>query len=318
MTPLQTLISAQDVPLRGVLLRCPRCRTEMSGDTCLRCALRMEGRHDIALALAPERVEHFAQFTNTYEAIRSAEGRGSSGDEFYLSLPWKDLSGRNNAQWRIRARSYNHLMTQVLPPQATPGCRRILDVGAGNCWLSFRLSLAGYRPVAVDLSMSDRDGLRAAEHYRSRLPGLFPRFQAEMDRLPFHDGLFDVVLFNASFHYSENAEATLREALRCLRGGGRAIVIDTPWYEREESGRQMVSERRAAFLRKYGTASDAIEHVEYLTDERLQNLAAALSVRWEVHFPRYGFRWAMRPLMAKLRRKRKPSEFRIYVAHKKP
>jgi hypothetical protein len=80
----------------------------------------------------------------------------------------------------------------------------------------------------------------------------------------------------------------------------------------------MVSERRAAFLRKYGTASDAIEHVEYLTDERLQNLAAALSVRWEVHFPRYGFRWAMRPLLAKIRRNRTPSEFRIYVAHKNP
>ena len=145
----------------------------------------------------------------------------------------------------------------------------------------------------------------------------FWHISAEMDRLPFHDGQFDVVLFNASFHYSENAECTLQEALRCLRSGGRAIVVDTPWYSRDESGRQMVRERRAAFLRRYGTASDAIEHVEYLTDERLQSLAAALSVRWEVYFPRYGFRWAMRPLMAKLRRKRKPSEFRIYVAHKK-
>lgn len=312
----QELYPATALP--EIPLRCPRCGSSVSGSICLRCDLRIRMRDGIVLALAPERAAHHKNFLETYEAIRQAEGRGGPSDDFYLALPWKDLSGRNAWQWRIRARSYDYLMTHVLPLQATPDCHRILDVGAGNCWLSFRLSLAGYRPVAVDLSMSGGDGLRAAEHYRGALPSLFPRFEAEMDRLPFRDGTFDVVLFNASFHYSEDAEATLGEALRCLRSGGRAIVVDTPWYSRDESGRQMVRERRAAFLRRYGTASDAIEHMEYLTDERLGSLAAALSIRWEVHSPRYGLRWAMRPLMAKLRRKREPSQFRIYVAHKMP
>lgn len=318
MSLLQSTRPSQTIPWPDVLLRCPRCRAKMNGDSCLRCALQIAMRHGIALALAPEMAEYYAAFTNTYEAIRRAEGRGSATDDFYLNLPWKDLTGRNEWQWRIRGRSYDYLMRRVLPSRATDACRRVLDVGAGNCWLSFRLALAGYRPVAVDLSLDDHDGLRAAEHYRGTLPDLFPRFQAEMDRLPFDDGQFDVVIFNASFHYSENAEITLREALRCLTSDGRVIVVDTPWYAREESGQQMVQERQATFLRKYGTASDAIEHLEYLTDHRLQNLAAALSVRWEMHSPYYGFRWAMRPLMAKLRGKREPSQFRIYVAHKQP
>ena len=316
MNLMQSVSPPQTIPWADILLCCPRCRININGDTCPRCLLQIEMREGIALAVAPEMAEYYAAFTNAYEAIRRAEGRGSNTDDFYLSLPWHDLSGRNEWQWRIRGRSYDYLMMRVLPPRATHDCRRVLDIGAGNCWLSFRLSLAGYRPVAVDLSLDERDGLQAAAHYRSALPDLFPRFQAEMDRLPFDNGQFDVIIFNASFHYSENAETTLREALRCLRSGGRVIVVDTPWYSREESGQQMVRERRATFLRKYGTASDAIEHLEYLTNERLQNLAAALSVRWEMHSPRYGFNWAMRPLIAKLRRKREPSQFRIYVAQK--
>ncbi|MGH9561688.1 MAG: class I SAM-dependent methyltransferase [Terracidiphilus sp.] len=318
MNLVQSLTPPQIVPWVDVLLCCPRCRITMDGDICPRCSLQIDMKDGIALALAPERAKYYAPFTHAYESIRRAEGRGSATDDFYLRLPWNDLSGRNTRQWRIRSRSFDYLMTHVLPPQNSHGYQRVLDVGAGNCWLSFRLSRAGYRPVAVDLSLDDLDGLRAAEHYRGTLPDLFPRFQAEMDRLPFADGQFDVAIFNASFHYSESTEATLREALRCLKSNGRVIVVDTPWYSSEKSGQRMLQERRATFLRKFGTASDAIEHLEYLTNERLQNLAAALSIHWERHSPRYGLGWTMRPLMARLQRKREPSQFRIYVAHRKP
>jgi hypothetical protein len=78
----------------------------------------------------------------------------------------------------------------------------------------------------------------------------------------------------------------------------------------------MVAERRAAFQRQYGTASNSIRSCEYLTDERLRSLAEHASITWAVHSPRYGLRWALRPWIAKLRRRREPSRFRIYVARK--
>jgi hypothetical protein len=78
----------------------------------------------------------------------------------------------------------------------------------------------------------------------------------------------------------------------------------------------MVSERRALFLERYGTASDSIRSLEYLTDERLRALEEQLSIRWSIHVARYGVRWALRPLMAKLRNRREPSRFRIYAARK--
>jgi ubiquinone/menaquinone biosynthesis C-methylase UbiE len=316
MSALQNDIAGAIAIHLNVRMQCPRCRTDLDDLHCVSCGFRLQVSRGIVYALPAERVAYYTRFIQDYELIRAGEGRGSESEEFYLGLPYKDITGRNSKQWHIRARSYDYLMQHVLHqiPQKNGG--RILDLGAGNCWMSFRLALAGYHPVAVDLLSNDRDGLGAAAHYQRRLPEPFLRFQAEAAHLPFQDEQFDAVVFNASFHYSEDYAVTLREAFRCVKSGGLVIISDTPWYSREESGRQMVSERRAAFAHHYGTASDSIKSLEYLTNSRLRLLEEQLSIQWEMHSPRYGIKWAMRPLVAKLRRKREPSRFRIYVARK--
>jgi SAM-dependent methyltransferase len=304
-----------DVAHLGVCVQCPRCRSGINGLSCTFCGFRMALSNGIVHALPLERFTHYARFIEDYERIRATEGRGSEREDFYLGLPYKDVSGRNSNQWHIRARSYDYLIKHVLKPNPY-GDVRILDLGAGNGWMSYRLALAGYRPFAVDLLVNNRDGLGAAAHYQKHLPNLFPRFQAELACLPFQDEQFDTVLFNASFHYSEDYTATLREAFRCVRSGGMVIIVDTPWYSCDESGRQMVSERHAIFSQRYGTASDTVNSLEYLTDERLRTLEEQLSIQWDIHLPQYGFKWTMRPLIAKLHRKREPSLFRIYLARK--
>lgn len=307
--------AAVSTPRSALWLRCPRCAIDMAGADCPRCSFRLDTSGGIVRALPPERVARYARFIADYELIRTAEGRGGDSERFYFELPYKDITGKNTAQWRIRARSYDYLFHQLLQPKLPPSAT-ILDLGAGNCWMSFRLRHAGYKPVAVDLLTNRYDGLAAAEKFRQRLPELFPRFQAELSRLPFQSAQFDCVIFNASFHYAEDAGGVLCEALRCTRAGGFVIISDSPWYSGDESGQQMIGERRAAFLHRYGTASDSIGSLEYLTNERLHSLAEQGSVTWAIHTPRYGFRWALRPLIAKLRGRREPSRFRIYVARK--
>lgn len=307
--------SAADDTCLDVRLQCPRCRANPDGFSCARCGLILAVRDGIVRALPPARAAHYARFIQDYERIRAAEGRGSESDDYYLGLPYLDASGRNSGQWRIRARSFDCLMRHVLGKFAVGHYRRVLDLGAGNCWMSFRMALAGYRPCAVDLLTNDSDGLGAGAHYAPYLPRLFPRFQAEMTHLPFQDDEFDTVIFNASFHYAEDAEAALGEALRCVRSGGLVIISDTPWYSGESSGQRMVAERQADFLRRFGTASDSLKALEYLTDERLALLAERFAIRWRILSPRYGLRWAMRP-WARLLHRREPSRFRIYVARK--
>ena len=316
MSSLQNDIADDTALHLDVGMQCPCCKTDLNGLDCISCGFRMQVSGGIVHALPAQRAVYYSRFIEDYERIRAAEGRGSEGEEFYLGLPYKDVTGRNSKQWHIRARSYDYLTEHVLARTPKENGGKILDLGAGNCWMSFRLALAGYRPFAVDLLSNDRDGLGAAAHYQRWLPEPFLRFQAEAARLPFQNEQFDAVVFNASFHYSEDYAVTLREAFRCVKNGGLVIISDTPWYSREESGRQMVSERRAVFAQHYGTASDSIMSLEYLTNSRLRLLEEQLSIQWTIHSPRYGLKWAMRPLVAKLRRKREPSRFRIYVARK--
>jgi SAM-dependent methyltransferase len=309
-----------------VRLRCPRCRGWISSLpytnvaevilVCSDCCLKLSSEGGIWRALLPERVSHFSRFIRDYEFIRSAEGRGSVNAEYYLALPYRDLSGNNSQQWIIRARTFRYIDRHILPGLQPDNRKRlrILDLGAGNGWMSYRLALGGHAPVAVDLLTNDRDGLGAAINYRKQLTTLFPRVQAELDVLPLMDDAFDLVIFNASFHYSEDYEKTIAEALRCTCAGGTILIADTPWYSNEASGQQMVIERRRSFTQLYGIASDGLNSLEFLTDQRLQRLEARFELRWQVHTPSYGIRWFMRPLLAKMQGRREPSQFRIYSA----
>jgi SAM-dependent methyltransferase len=308
---------------RGIRLRCPQCGNSI-GDladdhttlTCSRCKMNMPCRRGVWQALLPEREAYFARFVEDYQFIRASEGRGSTNDDYYLALPYRDLSGRNSRQWAIRARTFRYIERKILPGIITLArpTHRILDLGAGNGWMSYRLAKQGHTPIAVDLLMNNQDGLEAAEHYKQSLPFLFPRFQAELDNLPFADSQFDIVIFNASFHYSENYERTIAEALRCARANGTVIIADTPWYSDEQSGLRMLEERRAGFVKRFGFPSDGLRSLEYLTDERLARMESWFRIRWRVHEPNYGIRWQLRPWLAKLQHKREPSRFRIYVA----
>jgi ubiquinone/menaquinone biosynthesis C-methylase UbiE/uncharacterized protein YbaR (Trm112 family) len=310
-----------------LMSRCPRCggllvvrQNEREEETliCNECPLAVVLCEGIWIALTEDRAEHYSQFITDYEMIRAAEGRGSQNADYYLALPYKDLSGKNQAQWIIRARTYSYLAKQIVPKiQAEAGVNaRVLDVGAGNGWMSYRFSQMGLRPVAVDLLINDQDGLGAAKHYQEHLQKMFPRVQAESTRLPFASAQFDAVFFNASFHYAESYEANLQEALRCLRNGGTIVVADSPWYSNESSGEQMIGERQAAFIKRFGTPSNSIRSREFLTDERLRDLEEKLGIRWERHTPFYGFRWTMRPWIARWNRRREPSRFQIYTARK--
>jgi SAM-dependent methyltransferase len=283
---------------------------------CSSCTAITHYRDGIWLSLAPEQTNHFRRFVTEYEFIRAAEGRGSAESEYFLNLPYKDISGRNSDQWAIRARTFRAMERDILAPLARRHQRplHILDLGAGNGWLSYRLTLLGHLPVAVDLLTNDFDGLGAAIHFSSRVRPLFPRVQAVLDRLPFASSTFDLVIFNASFHYSENYQRTFAEAFRCTRPGGAIVIADTPWYAKEEIGQEMVEEKHKRFTATYGFPSNSISSLEYLSPDRLQCLQSEFKVQWEWIKPFYGIRWALRPLLARLKGRRRPSQFRIYVA----
>jgi SAM-dependent methyltransferase len=261
--------------------------------------------------LLPERQAYYRQFTREYETVRQAEGRGSPDPAYYRALPFVDLTGRRSADWRIRARSYQVFIDSFLRPYEAGRSRplAILDAGAGNGWLSYRLAQRGHRVAALDLLSNAADGLGAHALYDAP----FTPVQAEFDRLPFTGGQFDLVVFNASFHYAADYGNTLRAALRVLEPAGRLVLLDSPVYRDPTSGEQMVRQREAEFERQFGFPSNALPSQNFLTYRALGDLAARLDLSWQMIAPFYGVRWALRPLKAKLLGRREPARFLLIV-----
>lgn len=294
---------------------CPRCRSPglaFSDFTaqCAGCGYLVRMVDGIWHFVIDERLQSFHRFLDTYTRVRVAEGRASYDVPTLQSLPLCPSGHPLSGQWSIRAKSFMRLL-RLLRQQLRRN-DRVLDLGAGTGWLSHQLDAAGYRPCAIDLSVDAADGLGASRHFAGR----WPRLQAEFDDLPLADSQGHCAIFNASFHYCTDQQRAIGEALRVLVPGGLVIILDTPIYSNEASGRQMLEEQQLYFERLIGERSDSIAASGFLDWNQLDGLAKTLGISWRYERTWYGLRWAMRPLLARLRGRREPATFSIAWARK--
>jgi len=178
------------------------------------------------------------RFGADYAQHRAAEGRALPC-EAVASLPYLH-QGPLARQWEVKARSYEAFVTRVLRPLAGAGKGPMfaLDLGAGNGWLSHRLAREGHHGLAVDIRDDSVDGPGVA---RALLAGSgFECRLASFDCLPVADVTADLAVFNASLHYSSDLVATLCEARRVVRPGGRIAILDSPFYRHDAHGAAMV------------------------------------------------------------------------------
>jgi len=291
---------------------CPACRVALERARpdalrCPGCATVWELRDDIWRFLPRDRAARYERFIADYQQVRAAERYGSDDAAYYRALPFAGVGGQGRAQWRIRARSFRVLRDRVIGARAAP--LRIVDAGSGNGWLSNQLASLGHHLLAVDLIDNGTDGLGARRHYQTR----FESAQAELDHLPLGGGSVDLVVFNASFHYATDYRTALVEARRVLAAGGRIVVLDSPIFHDEGSGRAMVSERQQRLAQAHGAQPDALASEGFLTWSRIDELGASLRIDWTILRPFYGLAWALSPLRARVRGRREPARFALLV-----
>jgi SAM-dependent methyltransferase len=256
-----------------------------------------------------------AGFRAEYAAHRAAEGRRLEPDAL-LALPYLS-TGSQARQWGVRARTFDAFARLVLQPTpSTNGAKpALLDLGAGNGWLSFRAVLAGWEATALDIRDDDVDGLGAGSRYQHETNGGFCRVAGSFENLPFARARFDVAVFNASLHYATDLTVVLRQAHRVVRRGGRIVVLDSPFYSRVEHGEAMLAQKRRDATTVFGARAETLlrpAFIEYLTPRRLAEGAPDLELDWRRHRVRYPLWYEARRILALLRRRRPPSRFDLW------
>ena len=254
--------------------------------------------------------EHFRR---DYAAHRAGEGRRLDLATL-RTLPYL-RSGPLAKQWVVRARTFDVFLHRVVRPLAAELGRplRTVDLGAGNGWLSYRLACEGHGGTAIDIRDDHVDGLGAARPLLAET-GVACHV-GNFDVLPLDDGSADLAVFNASLHYATDLAATLAEAARVVRRGGRIAVLDSPFYRSAADGDAMVAEKHATAATRFGDRAEsllALPFIEYLTLDRL--LGARPGLQWRRHAVRYPLWYEARPLLAVLRGRRRPSRFDLWVA----
>lgn len=268
------------------------------------------------MTASPSKPGAVERFRRDYMHLRDREGRGAGGTDELLSLPFL-VDGAMAKQWQVHARSFRAFMRRIVAPMAQRTDRPldVLDLGAGNGWLCYRLGLEGHRPVASDLRLDVVDGLGAGAPYRDHLDRMFDRVSARFDSLPFANDRFDLAVFASSLHCTSNLGTTINEVSRVVRPGGRIAVLDSPFYRSETIGAAMVFEREIATQEYLGELADgllALNSVEFLTRDRLEGASAGSGVTWRRFRVLYPLWYELRPIKARLRRKRAPSRFDLW------
>ena len=301
---------------------CPECTVALvDGNVgecaCDRCGNVYAQEDGLWHFLTPARRRLLEPFLRQYRAIRERDGRRRAASEYYSALPWVPSDDPHAAEWQIRRESYGHLLRRAL--SAAPQAIRILDLGAGNAWLSHRLAALGHHVVAVDVLDDDADGLRASKHYGVR----FPAIQADYDALPFAPEQFDLVVFNGSLHYAPDPAATLAAAHRMLAPGGAMAVMDSPMFLRDADGRAMTADMASRFeslLREPlprgadGAAGFIQTGRGYLTFGAIEASAQSLGLRAEFIGSRGPIGWRLRRRIGGLRLGRSPAAFGVWIA----
>jgi len=291
---------------------CPECRTcfaagEDGWRMCSICGRRYECRDDIWRFLTEARAAAHEPFARQYRIVRARDGYRVGAPDYYRRLPHVGPEDPHGVEWRIRRETYEHLLRCVLRPAAP---LRVLDLGAGNGWLSHRLAEAGHDVTAVDTILDAADGLGAIRHY----PVRFAAVEASFDALPFAPGQFALVVFNGSLHYAADVRATLTSVWRMLAPGGTLAVMDSPMFHDDRSGRAMVAGTVRRFEADYEIQDVVQAGAGYLTFGSLDGIAKSLGARARFIPSRGSIGWRVRRQIGRVRLRRAPAAFGLWMA----
>jgi len=226
-----------------VLLECPVCHAQdlslavsvrtaneiREGELlCRACQNRLPVRQGIVEALPTLPPHIAAEIRGWIELLDVPEKQHEFQDEWILALPFLQL-GQTPDQESIQIwRTMGQHVLGMLARFDWLG-KRVLEIGAGRCWVVAELARRGAEAVGLDILTHKYLGLETADIWMAAHPGLyFERVLGDMNGLPFQPDAFDFVVATASMHHTDTLSQALREAARVTRQQGYVLLINEP------------------------------------------------------------------------------------------
>lgn len=134
------------------------------------------------------------------------------------------LPNLEHGYWYVQARSIYQLLSTV-PFQSG---QSILDVGSNTCWATNYFAERGLEAIALDIAMTELQGLYTAEYFIDDGQVFFERVLGAMDAIPLASSSLDYVYCCEVLHHNdaESLRRTFQEIFRVLRPGGRLLMVN--------------------------------------------------------------------------------------------
>jgi SAM-dependent methyltransferase/uncharacterized protein YbaR (Trm112 family) len=215
------------------VLGCPHCQgiLQLIGDdrlNCQGCARGFPVRAGVPALMHTGTATPLDKFSHCYREARLEEGWQPIPEDIALILPYGTPSGHPSLYWKVRRQSYEALTGWLSKNGPGPQVGPAADLGAGTGWLAYRLARLGYRALALEASLDRAFGLGASAVYHAAMPSRFLPIQGDLDNPPLQREKLGLAIFNASLHYTQNLNRTLRLAVETLRPDGWLVILDTP------------------------------------------------------------------------------------------
>lgn len=255
---------------------CPVCLSELTEQgseiACLTETRTFRRINDLPALIRPEQ-EDLLREAERYSSVWKKTQWAVPRDTI-LQLPYVRRRG-----WKQKAQSFRELREILGPPRE----RRVVDVGAGNGWLSYRLAQDGFRCFATDISPDSDVGLGGATQFDGT-PAQFERAIGTLDHWPLRSGSIDIAICNASLHYVPDMRVAIAEAARVLQTGGVFVIMNTPVH-RDPGSANRASRDFKKRLRSLGANGDLIEGHQHFIASELESRLRDRFVLVQCHDP---------------------------------
>lgn len=204
--------------------------------------------------LADDFAVELSRFTAVFSQMRNATQKRLLDASVYPQLPFIEPV---STSWEWRLRQYDlevigqrlpALTVNALGPANSGRKLRLLDVGAWNGWLSYRLAMMGHEVTAVDYFIDEYDGLAAKKFY----PAEWQAIQMDLTDLSVLDTVFDAVILNRCLQFAPDPLRMLTQARTRLAPGGCLILTGLQFFAHTRRKAQQVSVYRQENRQKFG------------------------------------------------------------------